>query len=190
MQFHIVQTGVVATPFTVYARVGDTPDWSSVTTRLSLTSGMLDSFSLGELWFGVGAKAYGGTEGTTATAHFDNYRMLQPLPTSMPLDLYGRTDVCTTVTSIGAVSQVVPGSQKWAAFYGLSANFPYTVRVVMTNGAGEVSQPSTPVPGTYFWARNMPPRAGKLALWLNARGLNSGVRACALCERRRERACQ
>jgi len=179
-------------PFTVAAKLkGDATAWASVKARVVVSISQLDAFSTGALWFGVTGKAaftplppgnsvaYRSAAGVRGNARFDNLFIAMTLPTSALKDMYGFTDTCLApgVTIPCAVSVLTSGATNTSArVTGLSANFPYMVLVQAISAAtGQLSAPAPPLDGTYFWARRMPPRQQKLALWLDAKWLPAGA---------------
>jgi len=177
-----------ANPFLVAARLkSDTTPWASVRARTVVTTTTLDAFSPGALWFGVSAKAvpapapaatsplYRSASPVRGSARFDNLLVAMTLPSTLPKDVYGLTDVCVTpgVTAPRAVWVKVVNAS--AVLSGLSANFPYTVTVQALLNGNLASAASAPIEGLYFWARRMPPRQQRLVMWLDAKWMPAGA---------------
>jgi hypothetical protein len=171
-----LQRNLQGAPFTVAAKaMGDAAPWSTVQ-RVDVPNALLDSSSPGALWFGVVGKTAGnGSAADMGVARFSSFRLAVTVPAGQPKDVYGASDVCMRTFNVTARSVVVPGNQTSASFEGLSANFPYTVTVTASNGALD-SPPSAPLPGVYFWARRLPPRAQYLNLFLDSKWMPAAAK--------------
>ena len=158
------------------ARLAGYLNWTSLLTVSGATAGQPGSpidafFSIGDIWYGLGAKAANGSADASLTglAKFDELALIMPL-TAPPVTIWGNADACVSLPPgsgglITALNATVLGSgASNVSFAGLSSNFPYTATVYSIFSGGALSPPSAPIMGTYFWALALPPRQQALSL--------------------------
>lgn len=236
VQLHVERTANPAAPMVFAARLlpssgpsltpGNISWTTNATVRLVPILNDLPAHQPGALYFGLMARALNASwlsppaippgsssvytlpvDGPTGRAVFTSLTYGMTRPGSLPLDAFGKPDVCTAPmsASLAAVTQTVVSNWTamappapimlslnngtWnttanitvnattltATFSSLSANFPYTVTVTPFNFSSGgrpvlIGPASPPIPGTWFWARRMPPRAHKVLMWLDTKG--------------------
>lgn len=195
VQVYIERRDDTVQPFLFAARlVGDPRPWSNVTARVMPPVASMPAFQPGALWFGLAARALDDSvaaapprgnsslfryaAGASGVALFSNITIGMTQPGSLPLDSYGRADVCVAPLpfSLGVWTQLVPPNASRVTVTSLSSSMPYQVIVTALNisSQGVVlarSPPAAPIPGSWFYARRMPPFASKLTMWLDSRWL-------------------
>ena len=136
------------------------------------TSG-IDSFNDADLWFGLGAAAWGGSNTTRGVATFGPARVFAAPPSAVPTDAFGKADACITPGGVIARNVSAPASASNATLKGLSQNFPYSVHVyaVLNTSAAPVRISYLT---THVWARPMPPNYWTLGLYLDSKPLTPG----------------
>jgi len=148
---------------------GDT-GWTNVNVTQALTASdvALASVDVGDLWHGLAAVSWGGSEATFAAAAFTYARSFVPVPAAAPTDVNGEIDRCIAAgTTVRPVSVVTAATARTARLTGLSQNFPYSVSVVELRSGGVTVPQAGYVPHAY--ARPMPPRPWALGAWYDAR---------------------
>lgn len=157
---------------------GSTRSWSSgvsagATVNFTDAARGINSFNDADLWYGLGAAAWGGGNLTRGAAVFGYARVFVAVPSIVPADPYGKADVCIAAGGVVVRNATVPASARNATISGLSQNFPYTVHVFAI-----LNTTSTPVRISFLttdvWARPMPPNYWTLGLFLDSKQLSPG----------------
>lgn len=199
VQLYIERRDDAVQPFYFGARLaGDPRPWYSVTAQALPRLATMPSHQPGALWFGMAAKALAdavsaapppgnssvfwsqsaGPASATGVALFSKITIGMTPPGSLPLDSYGRSDVCAAPLplALGVWTQLQPPDVTKVTVTSLSSSMPYQVIITAVNmTAGGVivdrSPPAAPIPGAWFFARRMAPYANKLSMWLDSRWL-------------------
>lgn len=174
--------------------IGDPRPWYNVTAQAMPRVATMPSHQPGALWFGFTAKALADSVGAAPPpgngsffwqpgpapgfALFSNITIGMTPPGSLPLDSYGRRDVCAAPLplALGTWTQLHPPNVSRVTVTSLSSSMPYQVIITAVNmtAAGVIvarSPPAALIPGGWFYARRMAPFYNKMYMWLDTRWL-------------------